>query len=887
MININFDNPYYLFIAIPLFAFVLVSFFITFRKSNTDKHVVISLVLHLLMVICITFAVAGTSTTAVLTQTQVYVVADVSFSSERNLDAVDAHIRKIEEDLPSNMDLGIVCFGRDYTLLCEAGDKVKSVKTAQVDGSETDIFGALHYTATLFDSDAIKRIVLITDGKQTGVTEQSELYDVIEAFKQQRIYIDAVYMDATLPDSAVEVQISEVDYVSSAYVGKGDEAYVYLQANGEMQAFVDLYKNGELEQTKAVQLYKGENDVQFALDTTLPGTYDYQVVVRADGDELAVNNEKHFTQTVAESKKVLLLTSLNTDVTTAKNTYGAGVELTSYVVNTAKPHTLNVPTTLEQLCGYDEIVLSNVDVRSFVDSMQFVENLNTVVSVYGKSLVTFGDLQLQNKTDDLQTLGKLEDMLPIKFGASEADPTLYGIVIDASHSMNQGRWPWVVSTVEFLINQMREEDGFAITYFDATGYTLATAQYATENNKTKVLADLKKLQTGHGTYIASGLNRMRAEMAGAPSDFIKKQVILISDGRDMAGASAELTAPGVATELRLAGARVSALNIGLNGGDAKCLRNIVSAGGGAYFEAFTESQLANVLENSVTDNLMGQVIQADTPVRIQNASDDVLEGVGALANVQGYICGRALPGAIVVLYVEHTVADSNIPVEVPLYAYKDCGNGRVSTFTSSLSGRWTQKFLDAEGKKFFGNVIQTNTPEMRVDYPFTLNLTTGDDTQVEVIPSVLSRETSVSVTLTLPNGQTVEQTLRFEGNRHYGCLTTGEVGLYSALITYRNNGVDYTTVKNFYMDCKEEYDAFVGYDAGLLYELVDERGNVFLDGDLKIENNPDEVSTYTLHLTLPLMIACVILYVVDIMVRKLEWKDIKGLFVRINKGGKV
>ena len=53
------------------------------------------------------------------------------------------------------------------------------------------------------------------------------------------------------------------------------------------------------------------------------------------------------------------------------------------------------------------------------------------------------------------------------------------------------------------------------------------------------------------------------------------------------------------------------------------------------------------------------------------------------------------------------------------------------------------------------------------------------------------------------------------------------------------------------------------------------------DGSITIENNENELSTYTLSLTVPLFIAAVVLFVVDIIIRKLKWNDIKSLFVKI------
>lgn len=893
MISINFDNVLYVLIAIPLLALLLVSFIVTFRKANTDKHVIASFVLHIVMIVCMSLAVAGMSTTATLTQTHVYVVADVSYSSARHLEKIDERIQAVESALPHNSKMGVVCFGRDCALLSGLGEKRQSVATAEVDNSATDIYGALTYTSTLFENDVIKRIVLITDGRQTGGENETALYNLIETFKKQDIYIDAVFVDATLPSSVNEVQTNGVDFVESTYVGQPCEATVFLQSSYNTQALVHLYKNGTLFDTQAATLINGPNDVTFDLDTTAAGDIKYRVEIEVNEDDLRTNNNYTFTQKVVVSKKVLLVTSLKADVTTATQTYGEGVEIDSRVVDQSKPNSLNIPTTLEELCVYDEIVLSNVDIRTVNDYTQFIENLNTVVSTYGKSLLTFGDLQLQMKTDDSATLTRLENMMPIKFGMSEQDPTLYGIVLDASHSMNMdNRWSWAIDTAKFLINQMRDTDAFAISYFYSTGEMFATTQQATVLKKQQAMANLDRLfieGTGQGTYIASGLKKMKDEFE-TQGRYNKKQVILISDGNDYAGSSTELSATGLAAELRGLGARVSALNIGVSGQSSQNLQDIVSAGGGTYYEAFSQSQLKNVLENSITDNLMGTVVQVSTRVNIQTPLDDVVKGITSLSNVQGYICGRAMPGSIVVLNVEYKDASGAI-TEVPLYAYKDCGNGRVATFTSSLSGRWVQDFLDENGKQFFNNVITTSTPTMRVDYPFALHIETGDRTRIEVEPSTLSRETSVKALVTAPDGTQTEQTLAFDGVCHFAAVDTLAAGEYTLLITYTNNGVEYTTTKTFYIAYLEEYNRFAGYDAGLLYQLVDERGKVVTqDEDLTIENDPSRIATYTMDLTFPLMIACVLLFVVDVIVRKLKWQDIKGLFVKIdktNKGGKV
>ena len=149
MNNINLDNPYYLLIALPLIVLFTVPFVLAVRKSNRNGHNVASQIIHVVMAIVIAFAASRVSMTTVLTETDVYVVADVSYSANRNLDTIDMYIKNL--DLPDNTKLGLVCFGKDCELVSPLGDpkKVASVKDATVDDTETNIAEALSYTGKL------------------------------------------------------------------------------------------------------------------------------------------------------------------------------------------------------------------------------------------------------------------------------------------------------------------------------------------------------------------------------------------------------------------------------------------------------------------------------------------------------------------------------------------------------------------------------------------------------------------------------------------------------------------------------------------------------------------------------------------------------------------
>ena len=59
MRNISFDNPYWLLIAIPLAAALLIPYFISVSKDNRSKGWVASLIIHIVIIISIALSAAG------------------------------------------------------------------------------------------------------------------------------------------------------------------------------------------------------------------------------------------------------------------------------------------------------------------------------------------------------------------------------------------------------------------------------------------------------------------------------------------------------------------------------------------------------------------------------------------------------------------------------------------------------------------------------------------------------------------------------------------------------------------------------------------------------------------------------------------------------------
>lgn len=92
MKNISFNNPYLMLVFIPLLLAIVVPFVLAFRKAHKGKGTIASLVLHILIAACASVALAGPTQTTVITQTEIVVVADISYSAQENLSTIDGYI---------------------------------------------------------------------------------------------------------------------------------------------------------------------------------------------------------------------------------------------------------------------------------------------------------------------------------------------------------------------------------------------------------------------------------------------------------------------------------------------------------------------------------------------------------------------------------------------------------------------------------------------------------------------------------------------------------------------------------------------------------------------------------------------------------------------------
>ncbi len=900
MSSINFDNVWLLLIAVPILALLAIPFFVAVRKENKTWHNVTSSVLHVLIAFLVAFSAAGTSIETVVTKTKVYVLADVSYSANKNLDKIDEYIGNLSENLPQNTQLGVVCFGKDYEVLSVAGTPIRSVKEANVDDSGTDIVSAMNYVKNIYGNDVIKRLVVITDGKQSDESDPSALRSAVNELNAADILVDAIYLDDNLVSGAHEAQVVSVEHSQTAYKNRQSIATAVISSKFVTPAEVFLYRDGVQLAWEFVNLKSGRNYVEFELPTDAEGEFHYEIRLSAEQDENPHNNLCKFTQKVTSVVNVLLISDKKSDATAVASMLGSDATVTNCVA------TADIPYTVAELSAYDEIILSNVNLANKNNCDMFVDSLLSVVSKLGKSLITMGNLSLSGGNEGAisPSLQQLATKLPVDYANSARDSKLVTFVFDASDSMyNLGRLNRAKSAAKHIVSGLSEKDRVAIVYFHGKkGVQLSVRQLDTEENRTAVVDAIDTIEVKQGTMMSGGLEEAYLHISQLTG--FEKQVVFMSDGMNSTLDSDEALDEW-AKSLNQLNIPVSVIDVGRGSDDkwddtwvqaAQRLKRIAEFGGGSYLLADTDSKLSEFVFPQITADVQDAIVDGQlSAVKTDRRFDSVLEGISPenIPYVSGYVNTGLRASATNVLSTEYRLQNGST-VKVPVYSYWKVGQGKIASFTSSFSsdeeGNWLEKWKVSDGENaslattFIKNVIVQNTPTERRANPFTLTME-GETGYCSLTLAHVNAQSAATVkaTVTAPDGSVAEYDLGYNSSVHTAIFATPSEGGYQVSVSYSYKGETFTESRYYYVSFLPEYDSFALYDAGVLYKMLDGVGTVSEDGTLKIEHDESRVELRIVRLAVPFMVAAVVLFAIDIIIRKLKWEDIRSLFKRSHK----
>lgn len=847
-IEIAFQKPWFLLLVIPALAVILLPFFrLPARRRKSVKRIA-PVVLHSVIVVLLVLIISGFSLLRSEKEQAVMVVADMSDSAKSVRGAIKEHAQQLLELIDRNTPVGVVAFGKDSIYCVELGAK-RELEFSKVDGTASDITAALDYAAAQLPAGQAGRIILLTDGEQTGTDGET----LAESLAAKGVRLDAMFYDTSVP-AEPEVQIGSVTAPEGVYAGKEAVFTVEVECSEETKINLFLYEDNNSADSLEAVASAGSNIYEMKTTPETAGVHSYKVVVRGEVDTLKENNESFVALNVAGKPTVLIVAE----------SYDGAKPLENVLQETCSTTTVmarSVPKSLVELCNYDQVILSNVNYRSLPPG--FDGFLEQYVKQYGRSLLTLGgeDTYMYGGMKDT----KLEELLPVNLELtenSEARSVAMMLVIDCSGSMTQHGSPNLAMAKQGAIScieSMTENDYVGLVVFNMTSYLQSEAVIANDENKANISRIISGLSTYSGTKYTDAIRMAHRELLSVDADV--RYMMFLSDGQPYDKGYTEAVRAAHAD-----GITVSTIALGFNG---RVLETMAGAGGGRYYNVSNAMELPEIML-SETEQVTVEAKKLGTFVPQVEVESELGQPGDELPVLEGYL-GTILK--------ENATQWLTIGDDHPLYASWPCGQGTVGTFTSDMTGQWSSAwFKDPVGTQMIGKIATESMGQAHRESSLETEVTLqGYTAHVRVITAE-SGEHTLSMSA-VEGKNTTELTLTpVEAGVYEGTLELERPGVYELMLTQTDAAgtiVDHleTAVAVSY---PKEYDAFAAGGDTLLETLCSySGGGVFTDPEelvkAKAKTAPEVLDPLVLFAVL-----CSVMMIADIAIRKLRWKDVKN-----------
>jgi len=701
----SFTNPsaFWLLLLIPIFLFVGWP-----RLAHRRRRDLSSLIVRLVLVVLLILGLAGAQIHKAADKLGVVFLLDFSDSTLETRAAAVEFVRDAVEEMGNNDQAAVVVFGADAYVEKSMADQIELPEIRSIpSGLNTDLAEAMRLALALFPADTAKRMVVLSDGKQT-VGNAEEVARLADATNVQ---VDYVYLGDPVEESA-EVLVMALDVPGTVSEGQRFFPTVTLASSQpDRVADLSLLVAGNVVYREEIQLQQGEhtyplldeNGDQFSLILNEPGFVDLRVVVEPHGaDNFSQNNQLSAFTEVTGTPRVLLVTTDPREVEALQNV----LEETGLVVDVQDPHDL--PIGLAPLSSYDSIVLANVSATDLnEDRMRY---LQSYVRDLGGGLVVIGGPSSYGVGGYYQT--PLEETLPVEMRLKDKRriPKMTMLfVIDRSGSMEIAS-PSGVSNLELAkeaivrsFDLLNEDDRAGVLSFDVSAYWVLELQDIGDDvHRREMQGIVGSLRPGGGTNIREAVLAADYVFRKDESDLI--HIILLTDG----GADESGIPEAIDRMHQNYGITTSVVAIGTD--YARWLENAAAAGHGKFHLAYDVSTIPAIFTAETMMATRSYIVEADeikgqagfVPA-ITAPQSPLITQFSSVPPVRGYIATTPKETAAVILTAGPTLMldDSIVSREEldldPLLASWQYGLGRAVAFTSDATSRWASDWVDWAG----------------------------------------------------------------------------------------------------------------------------------------------------------------------------------------------
>ncbi|HEX7451337.1 MAG TPA: VWA domain-containing protein, partial [Polyangiaceae bacterium] len=559
----------------------------------------------------------------------------------------------------------------------------------------TDIRAALALSYGLFPPGFLKRVVLISDGLETGG-------DLLAEANRARGFGVTLYAIPYRRPPPGEVAVRGLSVPDKVDVGQTFELVADVYASRATHAKARLYQgealNG-LDGVRDLDLKPGRNELKFKSVVRVGGEVTYALRLDEIADD-TFRDDNAFSVTVDVPGRPTVL-------------YIEGQpQRASYLMSALNAQQFDVdlrapaafPASLRELERYDFLIVSDVPHEAFpLPAQELVERY--VRDLGGGFLFAGGEAGYGLGGWAHSTI---ERLLPVRMDAEhrkEMPGVAMVLAIDRSGSMTGLPIEMAKAACKATLSTLQGDDLLEVIAFDSTPVRYVKMQPS--RYRARIQNDIQRIQPGGGTEIFSSLDMAYQDLSVVQAR--KKHVILLTDGQAPAQGIKDLV------QARLSES-ITVTTVGLGEGTNQDLLRLIADTGGGRFHAVPDPNSLPKIFTRETELIAQQAAVEDWFPVEQVAPADFLKGIAinAAPLLHGYVATQLKPPpAQLILQSER--GD-------PILARWRAGLGWALAWTSDVKNNWSIDWLRWSGfSKFWGQLVREH---MRVKHRRELDMKT-------------------------------------------------------------------------------------------------------------------------------------------------------------------
>jgi Mg-chelatase subunit ChlD len=605
---------------------------------------------------------------------------------------------------PKNDLAGVVVFGADAKVDLTVQHNTQLLASeATVDTTQTNLAQALRLAAALLPTDARRRVIVVSDGRANVGDADAEA----AVLRGEGVRVDEHPVTAA---AGPDVAVTGLQAPTLVRDGEAFQLQATINSNETTTVGLTLSRDGAVVDQQTVNVTPGDTVVPLA-QSVAPGqpagVLRYQLQISAAYDSVPQNDVGYASVPVEGPAQVLLVEGVPGEAATLGRALAAGGLETTTVSPADLP-------PIDQLASYQSTVLVDIDQNML--SPDQVSELKVDSEDLGKGLVVLGgdrsyglggyyssDLEqllpvVSNVTDPKRQLSVAEVLAIDSSGSMAACHCNDGAngMVDGGNRVNGGVNKTDISRAGAAraIAALNANDEVGVLAFNTEQKWIVPLQ--TLPPESVVTKGLNSLTPAGGTDLTQPLPVAGAALRATHTQL--KHIILFTDGFTSSDALSGLVQQ--AGQLYQEGITVSVLATGE--ASTAQLAEVAAAGHGRFYADSDLSQVPTIMAQEAVLATRDLVVEGSFYPKVVSSSP-VVSGLTSSPPLLGYLATTAKATASTLL----SVGTDNDPLLVSWQP----GLGKVTSWTSDASARWSQAWANWPGYvAFWSGVVKDSFP---------------------------------------------------------------------------------------------------------------------------------------------------------------------------------